>query len=175
VSRYQHGEFFSQASTKHTGPSYHTGIGRTVYGGGGITPDIFVPEDTTNVTSYYKQAAMNGLILQFAFAYTDNNRQKLSEFTEMNELNKYLIRQNTVEQFAVYADNHGLKRRNLMIQKSHTLLQRYINSRIIYNILDEDAWTAYLNQDDDVIKKALNVFKNNEAFPKKPDTPTSKK
>ena len=118
---------------------------------------------------------MNGLILQFAFAYTDNNRQKLSEFTEMNELNKYLIRQNTVEQFAVYADNHGLKRRNLMIQKSHTLLQRYINSRIIYNILDEDAWTAYLNQDDDVIKKALNVFKNNEAFPKKPDTPTTKK
>ena len=175
VSRYQHGEFFSQDNIKHTGPAYHTGIGRTVYGGGGITPDIFVPEDTTNVTSYYKQAAMNGLILQFAFAYTDNNRQKLSEFTEMNELNKYLIRQNTVEQFAVYADNHGLKRRNLMIQKSHTLLQRYINSRIIYNILDEDAWTAYLNQDDDVIKKALSVFKNNEAFPKKPDTPTSKK
>ena len=175
VSRYQHGEFFSQDSIKHTGPAYHTGIGRTVYGGGGITPDIFVPEDTTNVTSYYKQAAMNGLILQFAFAYTDNNRQKLSEFTEMTELNKYLIRQNTVEQFAVYADNHGLKRRNLMIQKSHTLLQRYINSRIIYNILDEDAWTAYLNQDDDVIKKALGVFKNNEAFPKKPDTPTSKK
>ena len=57
VSRYQHGEFFSQDSIKHTGPAYHTGIGRTVYGGGGITPDIFVPEDTTNVTSYYKQAA----------------------------------------------------------------------------------------------------------------------
>ncbi len=55
--RYQHGEFFSQDSIKHTGPAYHTGIGRTVYGGGGITPDIFVPEDTTNITSYYKQAS----------------------------------------------------------------------------------------------------------------------
>ena len=57
--RYQHGEFFSQDSIKHTGPAYHTGIGRTVYGGGGITPDIFVPEDTTNITSYYKQASMS--------------------------------------------------------------------------------------------------------------------
>jgi carboxyl-terminal processing protease len=80
-----------------------------------------------------------------------------------------------VEQFASYADSHGLKRRNLMIQKSHKLLQRYINSRIIYNILDEDAWTEYLNQDDNVIKKALSVFKNEEAFPKKPATPTAKK
>ena len=175
VERYQHGEFFSQDSIKHTGPAYHTGIGRTVYGGGGITPDIFVPEDTTNVTSYYKQAAMNGLILQFAFAYTDNNRQKLSSFTEMSELNNYLVRQNTVDLFATYADNHGLKRRNLMIQKSHHLLQRYINSRIIYNILDEDAWTAYLNQDDEVIKEALNVFKKNEAFPKKPAATPQKK
>ena len=175
VERYQHGEFFSQDSIKHTGPAYHTGIGRTVYGGGGITPDIFVPEDTTNVTSYYKQAAMNGLILQFAFAYTDNNRQRLSEFDEMDDLNEHLIRQNMVEQFASYADSHGLKRRNLMIQKSHKLLQRYINSRIIYNILDEDAWTEYLNQDDNVIKKALSVFKNEEAFPKKPATPAAKK
>lgn len=47
MSRYEHGEFFSQDSIKHTGPEYHTGNGRVVYGGGGITPDIFVPEDTT--------------------------------------------------------------------------------------------------------------------------------
>ena len=64
ISRYQHGEFFSQDSIKHTGPAYHTSIGRKVYGGGGITPDLFVPEDTTNYTSYYKQATMSGLILQ---------------------------------------------------------------------------------------------------------------
>ena len=65
-----------------------------------------------------------------------------------------------------YADSRGLKRRNLMIQKSHRLLERYINSRIIYNIMDEDAWTEYLNRDDNVIKNALEVFRKNEAFPK---------
>ena len=166
--RYQHGEFFSQDSIKHTGPAYHTGIGRTVYGGGGITPDIFVPEDTTNITSYYKQASMSGLILQFAFQYTDENRPKLSTFREMPKLSDYLVKQNTVDKFATYADKKGLQRRNLMIQKSHTLLERYINSRIIYNIMDEDSWIQYLNQDDNAILETLRVFRENKAFPSAP-------
>ena len=174
LSRYEHGEFFSSDSIKHTGPVYHTGIGREVYGGGGITPDIFVPEDTTNMTSYYKQAAMSGLIMQFAFSYTDNNRLKLNNFKEMMELSDYLVRQNTVEKFAQYADSHGLKRRNLLIQKSHKLLERYINSRIIYNMLDENAWTRYINQDDPVIFEALRIFKENASFPKLPEADEEK-
>lgn len=168
LARYQHGEFFSQDSIRHTGPAYHTGIGRVVYGGGGITPDIFVAEDTIGMTSYYKQAAMSGLILQYAFNYTDNNRQKLNTYKDMMEMSKYLVAQNTVEQFAAFADKNGLKRRNLMIRKSHKLLERFINSRIIYNILDEQAWTEYINQDDPAIAAAMRVFKNNAAFPKKP-------
>ena len=168
LTRYQHGEFFSQDSIKHTGPAYHTSIGRTIYGGGGITPDIFVAEDTLGMTSYYKQAAMSGLILQYAFNYTDNNRQKLNTFGSMTEMSKYLVGQNTVEQFAAFADKNGLKRRNLMIRKSHKLLERFINSRIIYNILDEQAWTEYINQDDPTIATALRVFERKEAFPKKP-------
>ena len=168
VTRYEHGEFFSQDSIKHQGPAYHTSIGRTVYGGGGITPDIFVPEDTLGMTSYYKQAAMSGLILQFAFTYTDNNRPKLNTFSNMMAMSKYLVQQNTVEKFAAYADKNGLKRRNLMIRKSHKLLEKFINSRIIYNIMDDEAWTAYLNLDDPTIERALVVFKNHAAFPKKP-------
>ena len=168
VTRYEHGEFFSQDSIKHQGPAYHTSIGRTVYGGGGITPDIFVPEDTLGMTSYYKQAAMSGLILQFAFTYTDNNRPKLNTFRDMMAMSKYLVQQNTVEKFAAYADKNGLKRRNLMIRKSHKLLEKFINSRIIYNIMDDEAWTAYLNLDDPTIERALIVFKNHAAFPKKP-------
>ncbi|WP_293475408.1 S41 family peptidase [Prevotella sp.] len=168
LTRYQHGEFFSQDSIKHHGPAYHTSIGRTVYGGGGITPDIFVAEDTLGMTSYYKQAAMSGLILQYAFTYTDNNRPKLNTYKDMMSLSKYLVSQNTVEQFAAYADRNGLKRRNLMIRKSHKLLERFINSRIIYNMLDDEAWTEYINADDPAIAKALSVFRENAAFPKKP-------
>ena len=167
LSRYQHGEFFSQDSIKHTGPAYHTSIGRTVYGGGGITPDIFVPEDTLGMTSYFKEASMSGLILQFAFNYTDNNRPKLSGFETMLELAAYLDKQNMVDKFATYADKNGLKRRNLLIKKSHSLLELFINSRIIYNIMDEEDWIEYLNLDDKVIKTALDVFECGEAFPKK--------
>jgi len=171
LSRYEHGEFFSQDSIKHSGPAYHTSIGRSVYGGGGITPDIFIAEDTLDVTSYYRQASMSGLILQFAFNYTDANRTKLSEYKTMQEMSGYLKRLNTVELFVQFADKNGLKRRNLMIQKSHRLLERYINSRIIYNMLNEDAWTEYLNQDDPAILETKKVFESDNAFPKAPEQP----
>lgn len=168
LARYRHGEFFSQDSIKHVGPAYHTHNGRTVYGGGGITPDIFVPEDTSHVTSYYKEAAMSGLILQYAFNYTDQHRPILSKFTEMMPLANYLDRQNLVNDFANYAARYGLRRRNLMIMRSHTLLQNYIDSRIIYNILDEQAWLEYLNLSDETVKAALNVFKNHTKYLAKP-------
>jgi len=166
INRYQHGEFFSQDSIKHEGPEYHTSNGRVVYGGGGITPDIFVAEDTADVTSYYKEASMSGLILQFAYEYVDDNRQRLSIYSNRQALEAGLKKLNTVELFVQYAEKNGLKRRNLMIQKSHRLLERYINSRLIYNVLDEQAWTEYLNQDDPAISEALRVFKAGESFPK---------
>ena len=174
ISRYQHGEYFSQDSIKHNGKVYHTGIGRVVYGGGGITPDIFVPEDTTNYTSYLKQAIMSGLILQFAYNYTDDNRLKLNNFKEMMTLSDYLVKQNTVDQFANYADKNGLKRRNLMIKRSHGLLEQYINSRIVYNMLDEEAWNKYMNRYEPEIKVALRVLNNDAAFPKKEDSQRKK-
>ena len=111
---------------------------------------------------------MSGLILQFAFSYTDYNRTKLNSYKDMMEMAKYLVSQNTVEQFATYADKCGLKRRNIMIRKSHKLLERYINSRIIYNMLDDQAWTQYINADDPTINMALKVLKNGKAFPQKP-------
>ncbi len=158
VNRYERGEFFSEDSIKHDGPEYHTISGKPVYGGGGITPDIFVAEDTTNITSYYREASMTGLILQFAFTYTDDNRLKLNNFTEMQELADHLIKEHTVDKFADYASKRGLVRRNLMIEKSYKLLETYINSRIIYNILNEQAWMEYLNKSDKTIEAALNFF-----------------
>lgn len=165
MERYEHGEYFSRDSIRHTGEKYHTVIGRTVYGGGGITPDIFIPEDTTRYTSYYKEATYTGLILQFAFVYTDDNRLKLNNFKEMRTMADYLVKQNTVEKFASFAEKNGLRRRNNMIRKSHPLLEQFINSRIIYNMLDEEAWTEYLNSYDPAITAALKVFRTGTAFP----------
>ena len=110
---------------------------------------------------------MTGLILQFAYNYTDENRAKLSKMTDVWEMERYLKSQNTVEKFVAFADKNGLKRRNLMIQKSHKLLERFVNSRIIYNILNDEAWTESLNHDDPVIIESLRIFKEGEAFPGK--------
>ena len=169
LMRYQHGEFFSQDSIKHKGKEYHTANGRPVYGGGGITPDIFVAEDTTDVTSYYKQASMSGLIIQYAFVYVDENRKKLGEYDTMEELANYLKKQNMVDKFATYAEQNGLKRRNLMIQRSHKLLERFILSRIIYNMQNEQAWMEYLNSDDPAILETLKLFREDKAFPQAPE------
>ena len=165
LARYEHGEFFSGDSIKHEGKEYHTANGRPVYGGGGITPDIFVPEDTTNVTSYYKQASMSGQIIMFAYSYTDENRQKLSQIDGVNDMANYLKRQNIVDKFATYAEKNGLKRRNLMIQRSYKLLERFIISRIIYNMMKEEAWIEYLNSDDPAITETLRIMQEGKAFP----------
>lgn len=174
MDRYRHGEFFSSDSIKHEGKAFHTRIGRAVYGGGGITPDIFVAEDTTDMTSYYKEASMTGLLMQFAYTYTDENRLKLNDFAEMQELADHLEKQNLVETFADFADKRGLRRRNLMIRRSHHLLDRYINARVIYNMLDEEALNQYLNDDDPVVLRAMEVLQKGEAFPKKPTATSAK-
>ena len=74
-------KFFSADSIKQNIKEiYHTSLGRTVYGGGGIMPDIFVPQDTTGMTSYYRMAATRGLIIRYTLDYTDKNRNKLKEY-----------------------------------------------------------------------------------------------
>ena len=110
-TRYEHGEFFSRDSIKQNeSERYNTSLGRTVYGGGGIMPDIFVPQDTTGVTSYLSTVINRGLTIQFTFQYTDNNRKKLSQYETEEELLNYLRHQGLVEQFVRFADSKGVKR-----------------------------------------------------------------
>ena len=125
LTRYEHGEFFSQDSIKQDESHiYYTSLGRPVYGGGGIMPDIFVPQDTTGVTSYFSMAVNRGLILQFAFQYTDQNRQALQKYNSSETLLKYLKNQNILEKFARFAESKGLKRRNILMYKSQKLFER---------------------------------------------------
>ena len=86
----------------------------------------------------------------------------------MQPLSEYLTGRNLVDDFANYAEKNGLRRRNNLIRKSHGLLENYINSRIIYNMLDEQAWNQYLNRNDEMIRQAREVFKKGAAFPSRP-------
>lgn len=169
-TRYEHGEFFSQDSIKQNEKEkYYTGLGRPVYGGGGIMPDVFVPQDTTGVSSYLSTVINRGLTLQFTFQYTDSNRQKLSQFDTEEELLNYLRHQGIIEQFVQFADSKGVKRRNILIQKSYKLLERNIYGNIIYNMLGGEAYIKYFNKSDDTVSKGMELLKKNEAFPKAPE------
>ncbi len=139
-----------------------------MYGGGGITPDIFVPEDTINMTSYFKEAVMSGLINRFTYDYTDRNRPTLKQYSTMRTLLRYLQGQNLLERFAAYGEQNGLQRRNLMLQRSAKLFQLQIYSRIIYNMLNEQALWQYSNQDDPIVREALKVLNAKASFPKPP-------
>ena len=170
LTRYEHGEFFSQDSIKQDESHiYYTSLGRPVYGGGGVMPDIFVPQDTTGITSYFSMAINRGLTLQFAFQYTDQNRQTLQKFETSEEMLKYLKKQNILEKFARFAESKGLKRRNILMYKSQKLFERNLYGNIIYNMLDMEDYLKYLNQQDPTVLKALEVLEKEESFPKAPE------
>ena len=169
LTRYEHGEFFSADSIKqNTEEIYHTRLGRTVYGGGGIMPDIFVPQDTTGMTSYFRMAANRGMIIRYTFEYTDQNRNKLSEFETPDKLESYLKTQNVLDKFATWAEKKGLKRRNLMMLKSKKLFETALYGNIIYNMLGMEAYIQYLNKSDKTVQKALEVLKEGKSFPEAP-------
>ena len=170
LTRYEHGEFFSQDSIKQDESHiYYTSLGRPVYGGGGIMPDIFVPQDTTGVSSYFSTAVNRGLTIQFAFQYTDQNRQKLKKYETADELLKYLKTQNILEKFARFAESKGLKRRNILMYKSKDLFDRNLYGNIIYNMLNMEEYVKFLNQTDKTVLKAIEVLEKGESFPKGPE------
>lgn len=170
LTRYEHGEFFSQDSIKQDESHiYYTSLGRPVYGGGGIMPDIFVPQDTTGITSYFSMAVNRGLTLQFAFQYTDQNRQTLQKYTTADDLLQYLKKQNILEKFARFAESKGLKRRNILMYKSQKLFERNLYGNIIYNMLDMEDYLKYLNRLDPTVLKAIEVLEDGKSFPSAPE------
>ena len=175
ITRYEHGEFFSADSIKQNIKEiYHTSLGRTVYGGGGIMPDIFVPQDTTGMTSYYRMAATRGLIVRYTLDYTDKNRNKLKEYDTPQKMEAYLKTQNLLEKFAEYAEKKGLKRRNILMYKSKQLFEESLTVLFIYNMLGIEAYITYSNLTDKTVQKALEVLEKGESFPQAPEKTSEK-
>lgn len=142
---------------------YKTEAGRTVYGGGGIMPDIFVPVDRKGDTKYFKKLVNKGLIYRFAFDYADENREYLEKNYPTKELflQRFTINASILNKLMQYAKNNGVEKdmKGLEIAKEHitTRLKAYIGR----NILSDEGFYPVLNQDDKTLQKALEVLKNN--------------
>ncbi len=166
INRFQHGEFYSKDSIKQNDSlQYQTINGRTVYGGGGIMPDVFVPHDTTGITSYLNEVVNKGLIYQFAFNYTDKYREKLSEFKTYDEIQSYLNKQPLLDEFTAFAASKGVKRRPVYIRMSKDIIIKQIESYIIRNVTSEENFYRSFYRDDKNLQEAIDKIKNKQTIP----------
>lgn len=168
INRYERGEFFSQDSI-HQNDSlvYKTGLGRTVYGGGGIMPDIFVPSDTTRFTPYISEVSRKRLFSIFAFKYSKENRRKLETFSTYEEMVKHLSTQGVVEKFIAFAKEKGIEPPVTQLEQNRKMIYEILNANIIYDILGMLEHVKYVNLTDETVLKAVEVLENGDAFPKK--------
>lgn len=169
INRLMHGEMDSKDSIKlDKSLQYQTTLGRTVYGGGGIMPDIFIPRDTTGYTSYYSNVYYNGLLHQYAFKYVDDNRQKLAAYKNAPQLYAYLKTQPLVTDFTNFAASKGIKKRPTLISVSRNLIETQLYTLIVNYLFDNEGSYPILFENDPAVKKAVEVIKSGSTFPASP-------
>lgn len=166
------GEYQSADSIKTQGEAYKTRLGRDVYGGGGIIPDLFVAEDTTGRTSYFMEAYMRGLLYQYAYVFTDEHRASLARSSGADNVVATLQRYDLVEDFATFAANNGLKRRNLLIRQSAEQIRSYVTSQILLILYGTQEAARYENQNDECVARALELVSEGRT---QPELPTAEK
>lgn len=164
ADRYTHGEFYSRDSIKlDKSKLFRTVNGREVYGGGGIMPDVFVPEDTTGYTSYYLEAVNKGLINTFAQYMADTYRPMMKD-KSVESMMRILPRDNTLLQnFVSYAANKGLPARWYYINQSRSLLLNQIKGVIARDLVGYDGLIKILNQEDKTVSEALRLLEQGQS------------
>jgi len=156
LERFKHGEFYNADSVKvNDSLVYKTIGGRKVYGGGGIMPDIFVPRDTSQYTPFLNKAMNLGYLYQFAFKYTDENRDFLSKFKSWQQMKQYLDQQTLLNQFANFTASKNLKATAKELDISKNLIINTIQSYIVRNILGDSGFYPIFYLNDEVVKKAI--------------------
>jgi carboxyl-terminal processing protease len=160
LKRYEHGEFFSAGSIKQNEDEvFKTKGGRTVYGGGGITPDIFVAQDTTGYSEYYANVVRKSLINKFSFKYVDSNRAALSKLKTYKEVEEYLDSDNVMRRFYDYAAGNGVKRDSRLTLPARRQMRTALYGNIIYDALDMQDYISFINLTDPTVTKAIEVLK----------------
>lgn len=165
-NRFIHGEFDSADSIKNTHTEkYHTMMGRTVYGGGGIMPDIFIPRDTSGITTYFSSVVNNGTLYLYALEYSDKNREKLASFETYQDLYKYLQAQPLLYDFTNFAATKGIKKRMSLINISGKLIENQLQAYIVRNFFDEAGFYPIFLKDDPTLLRAIQIINEGKSVP----------
>lgn len=165
LDRYNHGEIYSKDSVKiDKSKKFNTVGGRTVFGGGGIIPDCFVPEDTTEYTGYYIEAVNTGMIQRFAREMVDVYRPMLKGSKAIEDLDRILPRDGALlTAFVNYGASHGLPARWYYINKSRNLLINQIRAALVRDLIGYDGFIMILNRRDRTIEKAIEMLESGKS------------
>ena len=168
LDRYSRGEVFEADSIKYDDKQqYVTLHGRTVYGGGGITPDVFVPNDTIGITKYYVNVVNQGLLQKYALDYTDAHRTELEQAFDANELMAMLPSDfQMIQQFVRYTKSNGIDTQWSYINSSASLICNQLKALIARDVLGIGAYYEISNLIDTTVASAIKHLQEGKAdFP----------
>lgn len=161
ISRYRSGELLNEDSVKlNKSEVYYTPKGKKVYGGGGIMPDIYVPYQINSLAIYYNQLSNAGLIIQFAFDYTNKNRAALEKYQTLEDFRKnFIISESIMQEFLRYVKTKGIDFPQVAYLKYKSYIEHILKAQIARNLHDDDwFYPIYLDVDDD-FQRALKEIK----------------
>ena len=167
VERYRHNEFFSADSIRFADSLRCTTVGgRTVYGGGGVMPDIFVPMDTTRMTRWFIEVSGRNILYRYTLDYTDRHREALNRVRTVADLRALLDADTSMlNDFTAYAERHGVKPDRRQIQTSHDIVMAQLRAYIGRNTALEDAgFYSMIYPIDNVLKQAAQAVKNTDKY-----------
>ncbi|WP_296006578.1 S41 family peptidase [uncultured Alistipes sp.] len=159
--RYNNNEFFSADSIRFADSlRFTTPGGKTVYGGGGIMPDIFVPVDTTDVTKYFIEVAGRNILYRYTIEYADRHREALNAVKNVEELKNLLDSdKRLVDNFVAYAARQGVAPRPADIVRSRRLIEAQLKAYIGRNTqLEDNGFYANIYPMDNAIMRALETL-----------------
>lgn len=168
--RYTNGELMTTDSIHFPDSlKYKTLINkRTVYGGGGIMPDLFIPADTSNYTEYYRGLVRKGVINLFTLEYADRNRKNLtSEYKTFEDYkNNFKFSDSEIEAFIKKGEDSGVKYNEAQFAVSRNEILQVMKALIASNLWQTNEYFRIINEDDKVIDKALQLISDKQAYNK---------
>jgi len=163
INRYKKGEYVHQDSIHFPDSlKFYTLMDkRTVYGGGGIMPDFFVPLDTTGYSDYYRDIIRQGIVNKFVLNYIDQNRKSIrSNYPNIGTYVKNFDIEPVLTSLIAYAEKEGVKPNLQQINISKPILSKLLKAYIARDIWDSNEFYEIFNQDESIINKALDVIQN---------------
>ena len=161
VRRYRNNEFFSQDSIRFADSlKFTTPAGKTVYGGGGIMPDVFVPMDTTDITKYYVEVTGRNILYRYTIEYADAHREALNGVHTLGELTALLDADKSMfDDFVRYAAAKGVKPVPSEIARSRKIMEAQLRAYIGRNTpLEDDGFYYNIFPIDNVVQEALKLL-----------------